>query len=242
MPCLLTVRGSRIELERNSRYVLGRAVDCDVVVEDLATSRRHAHLTVGRSPAAIHVEDQNSHNGTFVNEERISGRTRLEQDDRLRIGATVYLVSLADEAEEGNHAVLDTGTLALEQTSWPVGDDEKLRRMVKSLGSLSTEFAGHLNRFSFVQVLQVLVQNHRSGTLRVVVEGGPSEVELRCGEIYGASHQGLAGFPALLELAQQKTGIFWLEESTAPCERTLHEPASRMLLELCRALDEKSVA
>ncbi len=240
MPCLLTVRGSRIELERNSRYVLGRAADCDVVVEDLASSRRHARLTVGRSPKAIHVEDQDSHNGTFVNEERISGRTRLEHGNRLRIGATVYLVSLTDEAEEGHHAVPDTGTLALEQTSWPMDDDEKLRRLVKILGGLSTEFAGQINRFSFVEVLQALIQSHRSGTLHVVVERGPAEVVLRCGEVYGASCAELDGFSALLDLAQRKTGIFWLEESTVPCERTIQEPTSRLLLELCRALDEKS--
>jgi pSer/pThr/pTyr-binding forkhead associated (FHA) protein len=240
MPCLLTVRGSRIELERNRRYVLGRAADCEIVVEDLAASRRHARLLAGRSPQVIHVEDLGSHNGTFINEARISGPARLEHGTRLRIGATVYLVSLTNEAEEGAHAVLDTGTLALERSSWPRDDDEKLRRMVQSLGSLSTEFAGQINRFSFVRVLQALVQTHRSGTLHVLVEQGPAEVEIRCGEVYAARHGQLVDLPALLTLARQKTGIFWLEESTARCHRTIHEPASCLLLELCRGLDEKN--
>ncbi len=91
-----------------------------------------------------------------------------------------------------------------------------------------------------MQVLQVLVQTHRSGTLHIVVEGGPAEVDLRCGEVHAARHGERLDFDALEELAQQKTGIFWLEEATAPCERTIDVPASRLLLELCHALDEKS--
>jgi hypothetical protein len=91
-----------------------------------------------------------------------------------------------------------------------------------------------------VQVLQVLVQTHRSGTLHIVVEGGPAEVDLRCGEVHAARNGDLVDFDALEELARQKTGIFWLEEATEPCERTIHDPSSRLLLELCRSLDEKS--
>ena len=240
MSCLLTVLGNRIELEHNRRYLLGRAADCDLVVEDLAASRRHALLHVGASLQVIHVEDRNSHNGTFVNEERVSDRTRLRHGDRIRIGATVYLVSLTDEVDAGIPALLDTGTLTLERSSVAMDDDEKLRHLVKSLGGLTTEFAGQINRCSFVQVLQVLVQTHRSGTLHVVVAGGAAAVELRCGEIYGASFQELDNFAALLQLAEQKTGIFWLEEDTAPCVRRIEQPASHLLLELCRALDEKS--
>jgi pSer/pThr/pTyr-binding forkhead associated (FHA) protein len=181
-----------------------------------------------------------SHNGTFVNGERISCRAALEHGSRLRIGATLYLVSVTDGAEEEERELLDTGTLTLEDSSWPMDDDEKLRRLVRSLGGLSTEFAGQINRCSFVQTLQVLVQTHRSGTLHIVVEGGPAEVDLRCGEIHAARHGDLEDFDALEELARQKTGIFWLEEATAPCERTIDTPSSRLLLELCRALDEKS--
>ncbi|MHC4548826.1 MAG: FHA domain-containing protein [Planctomycetota bacterium] len=240
MSCLLTVRGSRIELDGNRKYVLGRAEECDIVVDDLTASRRHARLTVGRTPEAVFVQDLDSHNGTFVNEGKVAGRTPLEHGNRLRIGATVFLVSLTDDPDEESEELLDTGTLTLEQSSWDMDDDEKLRQMVKSLGSLSTEFAGQINRFSFVQVLQVLVQTDRSGTLHVVVEEGPAEIEIRCGEVHAARHGDVADFPALLALARQKTGIFWLEETTARCPRTIEEPASRLLLQLCRALDETS--
>lgn len=45
-------------------------------------SRRHAKLSV--SEDAAWVEDLNSTNGTFVNDERISARTRLRSGDRVR--------------------------------------------------------------------------------------------------------------------------------------------------------------
>ena len=90
MPCLLTVQGSPIELERNSKYVLGRAADCDIVLEDLAASRRHACLIVGRLPHALHVEDMESHNGVFLNGVKIHSAT-LREGDTIQLGDVILI-------------------------------------------------------------------------------------------------------------------------------------------------------
>lgn len=46
------------------RWVIGRDVDCDLILEDLSVSRRHAEILVvgGR----VHVIDLGSRNGTFI--------------------------------------------------------------------------------------------------------------------------------------------------------------------------------
>jgi pSer/pThr/pTyr-binding forkhead associated (FHA) protein len=231
MSSLLTVTGRRITLEPDRSYVLGRGPDCDIVVEDTASSRRHARLDVGAG--TLLVEDLGSRNGTFVNEEPISGRVALEQGCRLRIGASVYLVAGAD----GEEHRLDTGTLASEKLSFAKDLDESILQVVRRDGQGRTELAGQLGAFSFIDLLQMLVHTRRSGTLHVAVERGSATLDVRQGEICSASYEELQGFQALLMLARKRSGVFWLVPDSSPCRRMVQTPAARLLVELCCALD-----
>jgi serine phosphatase RsbU (regulator of sigma subunit)/pSer/pThr/pTyr-binding forkhead associated (FHA) protein len=74
--------GQRHLLTKN-RYVLGRHPECDIVVDAGAVSRHHAQLF--RVGSEFFVEDMNSRNGTFVNDQMIFGRHRLRQGDRIRV-------------------------------------------------------------------------------------------------------------------------------------------------------------
>jgi pSer/pThr/pTyr-binding forkhead associated (FHA) protein len=64
---------------------IGRAKGVDFVVDAALVSRVHCRLT---SDAAGHldVEDLQSTNGTFVNDQRLTALTRLDAGDRLRVG------------------------------------------------------------------------------------------------------------------------------------------------------------
>lgn len=70
---------------------IGRSLDCDVVLQDAATSRRHAvvHVTGGLS-----IEDLGSHNGTRLRGAALVPRQRtpLRVGDSVQIGATTLLV------------------------------------------------------------------------------------------------------------------------------------------------------
>jgi ABC transport system ATP-binding/permease protein len=57
---------------------IGRAPDNDIVVDDLIVSRHHAELRLGAQ--GYEIVDLGSHNGTFVNGERISSRPVTELD------------------------------------------------------------------------------------------------------------------------------------------------------------------
>ncbi len=63
--------------------LIGRHQACDVVLEDLTVSRRHARL-VFRAQRWI-VQDLQSTNGTIVNGTRV-GRCELRPGDALRLG------------------------------------------------------------------------------------------------------------------------------------------------------------
>jgi hypothetical protein len=70
------------------KLTVGRSAGRDIVLAwDLEVSRLHAELErVGRDWTI--VDDGLSRNGTFVNGERLNGRRRLRDGDRLRIGST----------------------------------------------------------------------------------------------------------------------------------------------------------
>jgi hypothetical protein len=65
------------------RTVIGRSPDCDIFLDDVTVSRRHAVLV--REDGRFSIEDQGSLNGTFVNRARID-RAALEDGDEVQIG------------------------------------------------------------------------------------------------------------------------------------------------------------
>jgi pSer/pThr/pTyr-binding forkhead associated (FHA) protein len=88
------LRGRRIEMHFGD-LTLGRE-DTDLIIEDdTEVSRNHA--VVRAVDGAIEIEDLGSTNGTFVNELKISGPTRLSNGDILRIGQTRLDVAIEDE-------------------------------------------------------------------------------------------------------------------------------------------------
>jgi len=68
--------------------VLGRGDQAEIRLEDPFASSRHAKLT--RQGAIVVLEDLGSTNGTYLNEELVSGPQPLHQGDRVRIGDSEF--------------------------------------------------------------------------------------------------------------------------------------------------------
>jgi serine phosphatase RsbU (regulator of sigma subunit) len=85
---LLGTDGSRFyswEL-KIGKHLLGRHKDCDLVVSDSTVSRQHAEIEVSDFEEECYLTDLGSHNGTYVNGERIHGRMIVRRGDRLLFG------------------------------------------------------------------------------------------------------------------------------------------------------------
>jgi predicted component of type VI protein secretion system len=80
------------------RVTVGRRAGLDVALPwDGEVSGVHVELNrVGEE--WIVVDDGLSKNGTFVNGHRVAGRQRLKDGDRIRVGKTVIVFSLATDA------------------------------------------------------------------------------------------------------------------------------------------------
>jgi pSer/pThr/pTyr-binding forkhead associated (FHA) protein len=66
------------------RTLIGRSPDCDIFLDDVTVSRRHAELLREATGRTV-IRDLGSLNGTFVNKRRIE-TARLEEDDEVQIG------------------------------------------------------------------------------------------------------------------------------------------------------------
>jgi len=74
--------GETFHLE-NDRTLVGRSPDCDIFLDDVTVSRKHAVLT--HQGNSWMIEDQGSLNGTFVNRRRVESGA-LEDGDEVQIG------------------------------------------------------------------------------------------------------------------------------------------------------------
>ncbi len=90
---ILTVDQARdVALPRAGSVVLGRAPECDIVLEDPSVSRRHARLSLDHE---VLLEDLGSANGTFVRDvadpSTQDATHKLDSDRRLERGNTERL-------------------------------------------------------------------------------------------------------------------------------------------------------
>jgi hypothetical protein len=193
-------------------------MDCDIVVEDAACSRRHAKITVAQAADAAFVEDMGSRNGSFLNGEPVRSRTAVREGTRLQVGASIFLVRLKEDVVESKLA--DTGTVAFDGGTWEQDLD-----------------GGELSRYGIVDLLKLVFNAQRNVTVHVALASEHARVEVRGGEVVAADYAGLQGFNALVKLGRQNSGIFWLVETEEACPRNVHEPAVRLLAELQRCLD-----
>jgi hypothetical protein len=77
-----------MEYEVGEGAVMGRGDQAEIRLEDPFASSRHARLT--RQGAVIVLEDLSSTNGTYLNEELLSGPQPLHAGDRVRIGDSEF--------------------------------------------------------------------------------------------------------------------------------------------------------
>ena len=74
--------GEQFPLER-TQTTIGRTPDCDIFLDDVTVSRRHA--IVAQGAGMFTIEDLGSLNGTFLNRHRIE-KGKLANGDEVQIG------------------------------------------------------------------------------------------------------------------------------------------------------------
>jgi pSer/pThr/pTyr-binding forkhead associated (FHA) protein len=92
--------GGRQRVALENEITVGRTSLAQIAVEDAQLSRLHA--TIWREGDDVWIQDENSTNGTFVNDERISTERKLNVGDEILLGSeTRILVEISADAERG---------------------------------------------------------------------------------------------------------------------------------------------
>lgn len=81
-------QGRTFDLRPGKELSVGRAVDNDVVLTDIAVSRRHLELAWDGD--AWVLRDRGSGNGTLINDRIEDGKCQLRDGDRIEIGNTLF--------------------------------------------------------------------------------------------------------------------------------------------------------
>ncbi len=89
-----TNRDQTIAVSRGKELVVGRAVSCDHAVMDPRMSRKH--FLISDQNGVWYVDDQQSSNGTKVNDHTV-GRAAILEGDVISCGDTRIRVTLSDQ-------------------------------------------------------------------------------------------------------------------------------------------------
>lgn len=96
---------------------IGRDPGCELMLDNLGVSRRHAQLReVG---GRFIIEDRNSTNGVFVNGTRITGATEVSSGDEVKIGKFVLTVQRAADEPSRDPTFDINQTIAIEGMATP---------------------------------------------------------------------------------------------------------------------------
>ncbi len=76
--------------------VLGRHPECDLHIDDGSVSRRHAQVVF--RDGNYFVEDLDSRNGTFLNNQQVNQPTKLYDDSEIRICDITFVFRVSDQA------------------------------------------------------------------------------------------------------------------------------------------------
>jgi ABC transport system ATP-binding/permease protein len=111
---------------------IGRANDNEVVVSDLSVSRYHAELRRD-SRGGYEIADLSSHNGTYVNGQRIAGSAPVTEADIISIGPATFRMAgqeLVEFIDSGDVSLnvqdltvrISSGKVLLDHVSFPLGE------------------------------------------------------------------------------------------------------------------------
>jgi len=90
--------GEQIKREFSKSFVLGRSLDCDIVINDEAVSRQHAEVIM--TAEGWKIRDLKSSNGSYVDGKRVDEKLLAEQTEfYLGSEQTVFSVSLTTRVE-----------------------------------------------------------------------------------------------------------------------------------------------
>lgn len=217
-------------LDRNGPFRIGRSMRSDLVLPFTSVSRRHA--VVEWKGDGFHCHDLLSQNGTFVNGKRVAC-WRLRLGDRIRIGGVPILFR---ERERPAPLLEAWQAACVVRERGPSG---RVRRAT---------LRGDLSKVRLQEIIPFLELLRRDGVLEVQWDrSSPSgsskgtavgRIYFSAGEVIQAKTSASTGTDAFFRLLGLTRGTFLFQEGRTRAARTIRTPATALILEALRRIDE----
>jgi len=230
LKCSLLDRPLRLRSDR--AVTVGRVKENDICIPSQMVSRHHGKFTFEKG-VWIYT-DLKSSNGSRVNGKRVE-RVGLQSGDVVDLGGFMItykeihdLSEVSDKGEEeGKTMTLDPSMLKRAAMSGMDG--------VAMLGGLG----GSLTDISIPDILQLLENQRKSGTLTFDFEGAMGKIHIKAGMMINAEYGRLTGELAVAKMLQRTKGSFHLDPREMKTEVTIHRPTTTVLMDVARTIDER---
>lgn len=138
--------------------VIGRSSEADLPLADRFLSRRHARLF--RDRGRFLVEDLDSHNGTFLNDERVTDPSEVRPGDVVRLSGTV--LTLLEEEPDATETLYRRADEILEASSSaaappPAEESERLRIYAERLRILNEVHRALAREIDLEELLELIL-------------------------------------------------------------------------------------
>jgi pSer/pThr/pTyr-binding forkhead associated (FHA) protein len=225
-------QGGEFPLEPDREIIVGRSSDLDMVLVEEMVSRKHARIE--HRDGQLMIEDLGSTNGTFVNGERIAGKTSLSEGDRVLIGSNILRVVPSST---------ETGAPVTRRSIEPPGGAARVPRRTETEGARMT---GSIEEIPLPDLLQLFGTSRKTGVLVLGNEVETGRIFLDGGVIQHASIESSDGdesavlpLKAIYRMLTWDQGTFELQP---PSERKFETPLGasvhEVLMEGFRQRDE----
>jgi len=143
--------GKQVAVDRP--IVIGRDPGSDLVLQDGEVSSQHARVTPSPDGTAT-VEDLESTNGTFVNQNELIGPAHLDPGDELLVGVSVLQLRTRQDIASRASAVIQIPPGMAIAPREPTYVNPEVRRFDESPAAAAAGDAGHptVDRFLDVKV------------------------------------------------------------------------------------------
>jgi len=117
---------------------------------------------------------------------------------------------------------------------------EKGQEYKKVESVIGEGIVGKLTDLSFIEVVQLLGMNRKTGVLRVSKDEELGQIFFDSGQIIHAEFQSLEGLEIINHLAEWEYGIYKFEPHDAPTvDKTIEKSTMDIIMDCCRHMDEK---
>ncbi len=230
LKCSLLDRPLRLRADR--AVTVGRVRENDICIPSQMVSRHHGKFTFEKG-VWIYT-DLKSSNGSRVNGKRVE-RVGLQSGDVVDLGGFMItykeihdLSEVAEKGEEeGKTMTIDPSMLKRAAMGGMDG--------VAMLGGLG----GNLTDISIPDILQLLENQRKSGTLTFDFDGAMGKIHIKAGMMINAEYGRLTGELAVAKMLQRTKGTFHLDPREMKTEVTIHRPTTTVLMDVARTMDER---